>query len=94
MANKRNESGNPRAYDDAAANAEDSIAVLLTGRDDLLEHWLWLRGQERRGRIAPEDAAQAQRTMASAQRAIEEGLRLARAARADPLGAARAGSEE
>ena len=86
MANRRTITSSTSAYDTAAQSAEDSIAILLTGRDDLMEHWLWLRAEERRGKFDPENAAVAQRTMASAQRAIEEGLRLARCLRADPLG--------
>lgn len=86
MANRRNEAADPRSYDRTVQGIEDSIAVMLTARDDLHEHWLWLRAKERRGAFDPDDAAQAQRTMASARRGIDEGLRLARALRADPLG--------
>lgn len=86
MANRRNDAADPRAYDHAVQDIENSIAILLIGRDDLRELWLWLRAKERRGKLDPDDATAVQRALANAQRAVEEGLRLARALRADPLG--------
>ena len=77
---------NKQAYNVLAPHIEDSIAAMLTGRDDLLELWLWLRAQERRGKFDPDDAAQAQRHLANVRRGLEEGLRLAREWRGDPLG--------
>jgi hypothetical protein len=62
---------------------EDSTAVLLDGQDSLRELWLFLRAQERRGRIDPDDAQQAQYDLARVRRAVEEGLRLARAQRGE-----------
>jgi hypothetical protein len=68
------------------AAAEDSTAILLNGQDSLRELWLFLRSQERRGKFDPDDAAAAQSDLARVRRAIEEGLRLAHALRANPLG--------
>jgi len=62
---------------------EDSTAILLNGQDSLRELWLWLRAQERRGRLDPDDARQAQCDLGRVRRAIDEGLTLARAARGD-----------
>ena len=74
---------NKRERDTTVQRIEDSTAVLLTGQDSLRELWLFLRAQERRGRIDPDDAAQAQCDLARVRRALEEGLQLARGARAE-----------
>lgn len=89
MANRRNGAADPRAYDAAVQSIEDTIAALLTARDDLQEHWLWLRAKERRGAVDPDDAAAAQRTMMNARRGIEDALYVLRALRGDPLGEGR-----
>lgn len=66
-----------RTPNQVIAAAEDSTAILLTGQERLLDLWLWLRAQERRGKFDADDAAQAQIDLAQVRRAVEEGLRLA-----------------
>jgi len=71
------------ARDQTVQRIEDSTAVLLTGRDSLRELWLFLRAQERRGRIDPDNAAQAQTDLEHVRRALDEGLALARMQRGE-----------
>jgi hypothetical protein len=59
------------------ASAEDSTAIILTGQDDLREHWLWLRTQARREKFDAHDVAAYEAGLARVRRAVEEGLRLA-----------------
>lgn len=61
---------------------EDEIAVHLDGRDGLRELWLFLRREERRGKLDPADAAAAQRDLQRALRSVERALAKAQAERA------------